>query len=67
LRPGTGSSSSVHRTWPANASDAGLLDELGIDLVPAVLGRGVRLFPDPAEPMLLRDPTVIAGDGVTHL
>lgn len=47
---------------------AGLLDEIHIDLVPVLLGNGVRLFdhlgPDPIE---LERKTVIEGPGVTHL
>jgi dihydrofolate reductase len=48
--------------------DAGLLDELQIDLVPILLGAGVRLFDHLAEPPLtLGDPSVVEGVGVTHL
>jgi dihydrofolate reductase len=47
---------------------AGLLDEIHIDLVPALLGRGIRLFdnlgPDPIE---LEALGVVEGMGVTHL
>jgi dihydrofolate reductase len=47
---------------------AGLLDELTIDLVPAVLGRGVRLLeglePGSDELTLVR---VVDAPGVTHL
>jgi dihydrofolate reductase len=47
---------------------AGLLDELSIDLVPVLLGAGVRLFdPRTGPPAVLGTPTVIAGVGVTHL
>jgi dihydrofolate reductase len=46
--------------------NAGLLDELNIDLVPLLLGSGVRLF-DHLAPAVLGNPTVIAGVGVTHL
>jgi dihydrofolate reductase len=48
--------------------DAGLLDELHIDLAAVLLGGGVRLFDDLANtPTILGNPTVVAGVGVTHL
>ncbi|MDM7830097.1 dihydrofolate reductase family protein [Cellulomonas edaphi] len=48
--------------------DAGLLDELTIDLAAVLLGAGVRLFDDLSDvPARLGNPAVIAGDGVTHL
>jgi dihydrofolate reductase len=48
--------------------NAGLLDELSIDLVPLLLGSGVRLFDHLVRtPAFLGDPTVVAGVGVTHL
>lgn len=48
--------------------NAGLLDELSIDLVPLMLGSGVRLFENlVGTPSTLGDPTVVAGVGVTHL
>ncbi len=47
---------------------AGLIDEVRIDLVPVVLGAGVRFFGDYAgSPFLLDDPQVVQGDRVTHL
>jgi dihydrofolate reductase len=47
---------------------AGLLDELHIDLVPVLLGNGVRLFDHlGAEPIELESTRVIEGAGVTHL
>jgi dihydrofolate reductase len=51
------------------ALNAGLLDALHIDLVPVLLGRGIRFFDeaDRREPVLLENPTVIEGDRVTHL
>jgi len=48
--------------------DAGLLDEIQVDLAAVLLGRGVRLFDHLANaPVVLGDPTVVAGVGVTHL
>jgi dihydrofolate reductase len=48
--------------------DGGLLDEIHIDLAAVLLGGGVRLFDHLANtPFVLGSPTVVAGDGVTHL
>jgi dihydrofolate reductase len=48
--------------------NAGLLDEIHIDLVPFVLGDGVRLFEHlSVAPIALDDPIVSIGQGVTHL
>lgn len=48
--------------------NAGLLDEIHIDLVPFVLGDGVRLFEHlNIAPIALEDPQVSIGKGVTHL
>jgi dihydrofolate reductase len=48
--------------------NAGLLDELNIDLAAILLGGGVRLFDNIADtPTFLGDPSVIPGVGVTHL
>ena len=48
--------------------DAGLLDEIHIDLAAVLLGAGVRLFDHLANtPAALGDPTVVTGVGVTHL
>jgi dihydrofolate reductase len=48
--------------------DAGLLDAICVDLVPVVLGDGVRLFDNLAKaPIQLSTPTVVEGNGVTHL
>jgi dihydrofolate reductase len=47
---------------------AGLLDEIHIDLVPVLLGDGVRLFDHlGTEPIELESTTVIDAPGVTHL
>jgi len=47
---------------------AGLLDEIHIDLVPVLLGGGVRLFDHLGTgPMELESTRVIEGAGVTHL
>jgi dihydrofolate reductase len=48
--------------------DAGLLDEIHIDLTAVLLGAGVRLFDHLANtPVVLGNPTVVTGAGVTHL
>jgi dihydrofolate reductase len=48
--------------------NAGLLDELSIDVVAILLGSGVRLFDRlVGTPALLGNPAVIPGVGVTHL
>jgi dihydrofolate reductase len=48
--------------------DAGLLDEININIVPMLLGSGQRFFPgDDLEPLGLSDPEVVQGVGVTHL
>lgn len=48
--------------------NAGLLDELHIDVAAVLLGDGVRLFAGlERTPAALGTPTVIAGTGVTHL
>ena len=48
--------------------NAGLLDEIHIDLVPFVLGDGVRLFEHlTVAPVALDDPVITIGQGVTHL
>lgn len=48
--------------------NAGLLDELSIDVAALFLGSGIRLFDDLQNtPAFLGNPSVIAGVGVTHL
>jgi dihydrofolate reductase len=46
---------------------SGLLDEIHLDLVPVLLGDGIRLFDQTAEPIELESTRVIEGAGVTHL
>jgi dihydrofolate reductase len=47
---------------------AGLLDEVSVDLVPVLLGDGVRLFePVGMEPIALERMRVIEAPGVTHI
>ncbi len=47
---------------------AGLLDEIHVDLVPVLLGGGVRLFEHlGTEPIELESTRVLEGAGVTHL
>ena len=48
--------------------NAGLLDEISVDVAAVLLGSGVRLFDRLAgAPAVLGSPSVIAGVGVTHL
>jgi dihydrofolate reductase len=48
--------------------DAGLLDEIHVDIAAVLLGSGVRLFDHlTGTPIVLGNPTVIQGVGVTHL
>lgn len=48
--------------------NAGLLDEIHVDVAAVLLGSGVRLFDRLAgTPVALGSPSVIAGEGVTHL
>ncbi len=48
--------------------NAGLLDEIQVDIAAVLLGSGVRLFDHLARtPAVLGNPQVIAGVGVTHL
>jgi dihydrofolate reductase len=50
------------------AFQAGLVDEVLVDLVPAVFGAGVGYFGDYAgSPLLLENPEIVQGDRVTHL
>ncbi len=48
--------------------NAGLLDEVWVELVPVLLGDGIRFFGDVAKPpVLFEHPRVSEGDAVTHL
>ena len=48
--------------------NAGLLDEISVDIAAVLLGSGVRLFDHlAATPATLGNPTVVSGVGVTHL
>ena len=48
--------------------NAGLLDEIHVDIAALLLGAGIRLFDHLAgTPAVLGDPTVIEGVGVTHV
>ena len=48
--------------------NAGLLDEIAVDVAAVLLGSGVRLFDHlAATPAVLGNPAVVAGVGVTHL
>jgi dihydrofolate reductase len=48
--------------------NAGLLDEIHVDIAAVLLGSGIRLFDHLAgTPAILGNPTVIHGVGVTHL
>jgi dihydrofolate reductase len=48
--------------------NAGLVDELSIDVAAVLLGSGIRLFDHlVGPPSVLGDPTVVQGVGVTHL
>jgi dihydrofolate reductase len=50
------------------ALDAGLLDEIHVDLVPVLLGGGTRLVGDLSRtPVRLRTPRVRESAGVTHI
>jgi dihydrofolate reductase len=50
------------------AFSAGLVDEIAMDVVPVVLGEGVRFFGSHAGTVLLGDPDqVVQGDRVLHL
>jgi dihydrofolate reductase len=55
-------------TVAAQCLDVGLLDRVDIDLVPVLLGAGIPFFAGLASaPIAFEDPTIVAGEGVTHL
>ena len=45
----------------------GVVDELRVDLVPVLLGRGIRWFADLETDIMLDDPVIVPGTRVTHL
>lgn len=48
--------------------NAGLLDEISVDIAAVLLGSGIRLFDQlDRTPAVLGDPTVVGGTRVTHL
>ncbi|HEY6759102.1 MAG TPA: dihydrofolate reductase family protein, partial [Baekduia sp.] len=47
--------------------DAGLLDEIVVNLVPIVLGDGIPFFAGACGPVALEEPEIVAAPGVTHL
>jgi dihydrofolate reductase len=48
--------------------NAGLLDEVTIELVPLLMGDGIRFFDKlTTSPVMFENPTIIEGDRVTHL
>lgn len=52
----------------AQALQAGLIDELRLDLVPVTLGGGIRMLDGlPEGPRTFSTPRVVLGTGVTHL
>lgn len=47
---------------------AGLLDAIAVELVPVLLGEGIRFFDHlSGTPIMLENPRVVEGTGVTHL
>jgi dihydrofolate reductase len=47
---------------------AGLVDEIQVDLVPVVFGKGIRFFGTfGGPPALLGDPEIVQGDRVVHM
>ena len=60
---------SLARTMARQCLELGLLDEVAVDLVPVVMGKGRPYFGEmPIEDVPLGDPTsCVQGDRVTHL
>jgi dihydrofolate reductase len=54
-------------TTVVQALDAGLLDELRLDLVPTTLGSGTPMLEGLTKSHTFTDPHIINGTGVTHL
>ncbi|TDX03880.1 dihydrofolate reductase family protein [Kribbella sp. VKM Ac-2566] len=54
-------------TTVVQALDAGLLDELRLDLVPTTLGSGTAMLEGLTKSHTFTDPQIINGTGVTHL
>jgi dihydrofolate reductase len=55
-------------TIASQCLDAGLLDEIWVDLVPVLLGGGTPFFDQLKNtPVELDGPTIVEGDAVTHL
>ena len=50
-----------------HALNAGLMDEITIDLAPVILGKGVKLFDNLKQMPQLEQTSVVEGQGVTHL
>jgi hypothetical protein len=66
--PAKPSSAESPRTRVEACVNAGLVDEIHVDVTAVLLGSGVRLFDHLAgTPAVLGNPTVIPGVGVTHL
>ena len=65
---GDGDVSVTAGTITGQALQAGLIDELRVDLVPVVFGSGVPFFGAfTGAQQLLEDPEIVQGDRVTHL
>lgn len=61
-RVGVGSANVVQQ-----ALDAGLVNEIQVDLAPVILGAGIPFFAGVKNVVALEDPTVVEGQNVTHL
>ena len=57
----------VSRLFQQQCLKAGLLEEIHIDLVPVLLGAGIRLFDHLDSPIELESTEVTESTGVTHL